>query len=248
MLLSHTFIYNYYAFGATIVSNTYSNGKGVITFVGDVTEIGGSAFANCNSLTSVTIPDSVTTIGDNAFEYCSSLTSVTIPDSVTTIGSLAFLSCDSLAEFKGKFADDNGRILVVDGILIASAPAGLTEYTIPDSVTTIGYGAFACCESLTSVTIPDSVTTIGFCAFQACTSLTSITIPESVTSIGAYAFQTCTNLTSVYCKAIAPPVLEGDIFRFCKGYVIFVPAESVEAYKSASLWSKYASSIVGYDF
>ena len=137
-------------FGATIVSNTYSDGKGIITFDGDVTMIGDDAFAertsltsvtipdsvtligngafsSCTSLTSVLIPDSVTTIGNYAFCYCTSLTSVTIGDSVTTIGNEAFLYCKSLTEFNGKFAEDNGRILVIDGSLVVFAPAGLTE-------------------------------------------------------------------------------------------------------------------------
>ena len=186
-------------FGASVISHTWDSaaGKGVITFNGNVTKIGDKAFSDCKSLTSVTIGDSVTTIGDYAFCCCSSLTSITIPDSVTTIGDYAFAICDSLVEFKGKFAEDNGRILVVDGTLVAFAPAGLTEYAIPDSVTTIGDYAFQDCSSLTSVTIGDSVTTIGDGAFAYCSSLISVTIPESVTTIGDGAFQSCSSFTSV---------------------------------------------------
>ena len=184
-------------FGVNIVSNTYVDGKGVIEFDGNVTTIGDSAFYNCSSLTSVTIPDSVTTIGYEAFAWCSSLTSVTIPDSVTSIGAAAFYVC----------------------------------------------------SSLTSVTTPDSVTTIGGGAFQNCSSLTSVNIPDSVTTIGKGAFRSCCDLTSVYCRAVTPPARGSYMFYGnASGRKIYVPMESVEAYKSASYWSEYADDIVGYNF
>ncbi len=84
------------SFGATILSNTYKDGIGIIEFNAPITRIGDSAFCRCSRLTSVTIGDSVTTIGDRAFMNCSSLTSVTIPDSVTTIGMEAFAWCYNL--------------------------------------------------------------------------------------------------------------------------------------------------------
>ena len=73
----------------------------------------------------------------------------------------------------------------------------MTSITIPDSVTSIGSGAFSGCTGLTSITIPDSVTSIGSSAFSGCTGFTSITIPNSVTSIGSSAFSGCKGLTSV---------------------------------------------------
>ena len=290
-----------------------------VTIPDSVTSIGEGAFWSCDSLTSVTIGDSVTTIGESAFRGCSSLTSVTIPDSVTSIGDEAFAYCSSLTEFKGTLASEDGRCLIVDGILNSFAPGGLTEYTIPDSVTSIGDEAFAYCSSLTSVTIGNSVTEIGDYAFYSCASLTSVIIGDSVTSIGDYAFAYCTSLTSVtigdsvtmirdyafygctsltsvtigdsvtmirdyafygctsltsviigdsvtmirkyafrdcdsltsvYCKATTPPsfgeyaVFDSIVF----GRKIYVPTESVNAYRSAYGWSQYASYIVGYDF
>ena len=126
-----------------------------------------------------------------------------------------------------------------------------------DAVTTIGDSAFRNCDSLTSVTIPDSVTTIGESAFAGCYSLTSVTIPDSVTEIGYEAFYYCLRLTSVYCKATTPPT--GIVnynnyvgyywwaFDFnASGRKIYVPMESVEAYKS--YWSEYADAIEGYNF
>ena len=71
------------------------------------------------------------------------------------------------------------------------------NYTIPNSVTTIGEGAFKGCHFLTSIKIPNSVTTIGEGAFNGCYSLTSINIPNSVTTIGKLAFNGCYSLTSI---------------------------------------------------
>jgi len=139
-----------------------------------ITRIGGQAFLNRNSLTSVTIPDSVISIGDRAFYNCNSLTSVTIPDSVTSIGNHAFYNCKSL-----------------------------TSVTIPDGVTRIGSSTFNGCNNLISVTIPNSVTSIGDYAFYDCKSLTSVTIPDSVTSIERYAFCYCTALEKIYFNATA---------------------------------------------
>ena len=146
-----------------------------------------------------------------------SLTEVTAEmlDGITKIRSYAFSNCTSL-----------------------------TSVTIPNSVTSIGDSAFRNCSSLTSITIPNNVTSIRDSAFSQCTSLTSVTIPNSVTSIGNEAFRYNGNLESVTVKATTPPTLDfGVFFNGSSNLVIYVPAESVDAYKSASGWSYYANQI-----
>ena len=145
----------------------------------------------------------VTSIWDYAFYGCTSLTSITIPKRITSIGFGAFYGCTSLTAIEVDPANPSYSSL--DGVLfnktrteLIQFPGGKTgAYTIPNSVTSIGYMAFYGCTSLTSITIPNSVTSIGGCAFYGCTSLTSVTIPNSVTSIGDYAFYGCTSLTSI---------------------------------------------------
>ena len=74
--------------------------------------------------------------------------------------------------------------------------------------------------------------------------MTSVTIPNSVTNIGGGAFENCTGLTSVICQAITPPTLgQNAWFGLGKTIPIYVPAESVDAYKAATNWSTYADRI-----
>lgn len=116
----------------------------------------------------------------------------------------------------------------------------LTAATIGDNVVTIRPNAFNSCSGLTSIDIPDSVTTIDYTAFSNCTSLQSVTIGAGITYIGSSAFYNCTGLTSFNCEATTPPQIGSEILRntTCP---IYVPAESVETYRTA--WSDYASRI-----
>ena len=166
------------------------------------------------TVVSVEIGNCVTSIGDSAFQYCSSLTRIEIPDSVTSIGNYTFGFCSNLASIN-----------------------------IPSGVTSIGNGTFYGCGSLTGITIPNSVTSIGYYAFQYCSSLTRIEIPSGVTSISNDAFYGCEGLSSVTCLATTPPQLVEGTFNDTNNCPILVPLQSVEAYKSASGWSTYASRI-----
>ena len=197
-----------------------------------VTSIISVAFAECSSLTSITIPDSVTAIGDCAFLLCNSLTSVTIPSSVTSIGNQAFSFSDSLANISvdsnnAYYKSIDGNLYTKDGKTLVQYAVSKTDskFSIPNNVTNICASAFANCISLTSITIPDSVTTIGHDAFTNCISLTSITIPDSVTRIDNAAFFGCSNLTSITIPDSVTRI-DGNAFFGCSNLTIYCEAES----------------------
>lgn len=238
------------AFNANVVSNAYSNGEGLVVFDATLTSvgeqafyenvdltsitlpeslevIGGFAFASCGYLTSVNIPQRVRRIETMAFAYCNKLQELIIPESVQEIQESAFCGCSGLKRIAGKFASVDERCLIMNDVLVQFAPNGMQKYVVPEGVVAIEHDAFY--ESF---------------------SLREVTIPSSVKRIGDYAFYYCESLKSVYCKSTTPPRLgaavfdnfdgEGDTPIGCN---IYVPAESVEAYKSASDWSRYAKYI-----
>lgn len=246
-----------YTFGSyvRVSSHTFDaeTGKGVITFNGNVTKIPERAFTSYN-LKSINIPESVTTIEEGAFD-----------------------GAYNIETFNGKFAEDEGRILVSNGTLLAFAGGcGATEYTIPDGITTLGKDSFYNCDALKQITIgrdvttingaindcsglndviiPDNVTTLAYWAFGACNHLKSVTIGSGVTSVGRHAFAYCTELADVYIKAITPPTAISDYYGWnafdfdAYNLKIYVPAESVDAYRRAEYWRNYDYAIVGYDF
>lgn len=182
----------------------------------NVVKVGSRAFFNCESLTSITLPEGLTLISDNAFEDCHNLASVSLPSTLTEIGRYGFGWCYAL-----------------------------TSIDLPTSVTTLGYGAFFNCYNLTSVTLHEGLTMIGNEAFAACYSLPSIMFPESLESIGYRALQDSSALKSVYFLSATPPAItDGDDLSGLNNDVkIYVPAESVDVYKS---WTEaYKDNIVG---
>ncbi|MCH5316760.1 MAG: leucine-rich repeat protein [Eubacterium sp.] len=172
------------------------------------------AFANCLSLSTVTIPNGITSIWLEAFYGCTNLKKVTIPNSVIRMGKRVFYNCTALTTVT---IPNNLNSINDETFYNCSA---LTNITIPDSVTSIGIAAFSGCSNLKSITLPNSVTdlkesvffdctslksivlsnnikSIPGSTFTACSALTDITIPDSVTRIGNWAFAWCPSLKSI---------------------------------------------------
>ena len=206
------------------------------TFV-DETKVSPFAFAQCNDITSITIPDNITSIGNAAFAGSSGLTSITIPDNITSISAYAFSNCVSLV----KVNLPSELTHFEDGVF--GYCTSLTSITIPNGITQIPYYAFQHCESLTNIIIPDNIITIIDTAFLECKRLLTLTIGSGITSIGGGAFYNCSGLTNITILATTPPTLGSQSFDNTNNCPIYVPSESVEAYKSATTWSTYASRI-----
>ena len=202
--------------------------------------IGNYAFSACYDLQSVTIPNSVTSIETAAFSACYGLQSVTIPNSVTSIGSSAFNACYALQSV----TIPNNMTSI--GSMTFSDCHALQNITIPNSVTSIGSSAFNACYALQSVTIPNNMTSIGSMTFSGCRSLQSVTIPNSVTSIETAAFNNCYAISKYHIMAPIPPTLSSpNAFNgISTDTVFYVPASSLEAYKTANNWSTYADRMV----
>ena len=199
-------------------------------------------------VTDLVIPSNTLELKDNVFYGCNSITSVKLGNRIASVGSNALNNCRNLSSFSGKFASEDGRCLIIDGVLKICAPMGLTSYSIPDSVTEIGKGAFYSCSELINVEIHDGVSKIDYEAFYGCYKLETVTIGSGITEIGYMAFYGSSVLVNVYCKALNPPTLKEDYAfkNYIYGRKIYVPEESVSLYKSR--WYKYSSDIVGYDF
>ncbi len=228
-----------------------------ITLPESVTEILQSAFYYCTSLKEITIPDNVTTLGTYAFCGCSSLVKAVVGDGLTILDQQVFDRCDNLKDVT------LGKNITSIGKWAFEYDYALENITLPESVTEILQSAFYYCTSLKEITIPDNVTTMGTYIFEGCSALEKAVIGNSVTtidretfcfcyglkeviigkgvtSLGDYAFYDNTSLNSFVSLNPTPPTCATQVFYDIPSTCpLYVPAEAVGDYSSASTWKNF---------
>lgn len=165
-----------------------------ITLPQGLTQIGTRTFSNCLSLSSIQLPPTILAIGDFAFYFCRSLSEISLPQMLNTVGAYAFADCTSLrkmvfppsvqqiAPYTCYACSALEQVAFGDVVSIgafAFSATGLTNVTLPDTLTIIGDNAFYQ-SGLTEIALPPHVTSVGQEAFAACAALCEVQIPSTV--------------------------------------------------------------------
>ncbi len=232
-----------------------------VTIPGSVKVTGNQSFYQCLELSDVTIEEGVEEISGYTFGYCSSLGDVVLPSTVKTIGTYAF-------GYSGLTSIELSESLTDIGVS-AFYDTFLSEVELPDAVEKVGIFAFGynnylksfkagkglrkldtnaiyMCPELETVELNEGLESIGVTAIAFCENLKTIEIPSTVTSIGMNAFNYDKGLETIVNKATVPQALSFDLFVVSdfNGYEtvkLIVPEESVDAYKEANIWKKFAT-------
>lgn len=210
-----------------------------ISFGVGVTNIGKHAFFSCTAVTSLKLPGNLRSLGSMAFGGCN-MRSISLPASVESVGTTPFIGCDQLSligvnSLNANFGSLDGVLYNRAMTVLIQCPAKIAgdAYSIPESVITIGGGAFFDCRSLARIAIPASVTRIEDRAFYSCNSLSSVTLPKAVKGIGNSTFFACTSLTNVVFGDRIERIGE-SAFEYCQQLArISLPDSVVEVGTSA---------------
>ncbi len=176
------------------------------------TEFADETFSGYYNLTNLKLPESLTSISYMMAAGCKNLESITIPESVEEIGQSAFEDCRSITS---------------------------VDFGENPALTMIGSWAFYNCHELANIDIPEGVTEIGKAAFYGCAYAQAAHLPASLQYIGDNGFALCSKLTEMTVDAVTPPEVENKTFyEVSTEAPIYVPDQSVSAYKSHPVWSR----------
>ncbi len=205
--------YGHQPFDAKVISNTYKNGYGIIKFDAPVTKINDHTFGNswAANMTELYLPDCIEYLGTGAIHH-TGLTTLHIPKNLKIVGSYG-LNNPNLESFTGSHISEDGRCVIIeDGFmpnygntqtpvknyLAAFAPAGITEYTLPNNVAILGWYAFASCSELPKITFNEGLKTImGDCFYESHLEC-EIIFPSTLENLDPYAFHSCSGIKGFY--------------------------------------------------
>lgn len=224
--------------------------SGRVILLNNIQQIGEFAF-DSSGIESIEIPDSVTTISERAFRSCSRLKSIIIPNTTQITGSQTFLYCRAIKSVSYSNTDgttynfENGVLTINSNTddpkwqnlnpLVLDLKFGIGITKIPD-------WAFEYCHNLKKVNITEGVTTLGEYCFYLADGIEEVTLPSTITEISDRAFRLASGIKTFKILATTPPTIQSTTFDDLV-QTFYVPAESVEAYKTATNWANYADKI-----
>lgn len=257
--------------GTVFTGNTDITSFEELKYFTNLKAIGYYSLQNCTSLAEITFPTSITKCDTGAFAGCTALKTIHV-DSIEQWLSIDFIVESGTPLYYGGtlYIDNNPLVELIVPNTITTIKQfafygckSITKVVLHDGVTSIGSSAFSSCSSLTSINIPNSVTTLGSNAFMnsgiesfVCPSsitvietnlcrytskLKIVDLPNTITQIKDRAFAN-TAAKEFICRAINPPALGAYVF-FEGIPTIYVPDESVDAYKSDENWGVWTSKI-----
>lgn len=207
-----------------IAEATFSDGK-----------LPSGAFQNLPLVEKVVLPNSITTVGESALAQMYKLTEVVMANNVTHIGEHAFTDCKLLSKIKV-----SSKLSEIDAYAFKGCNA-LASFDFVSSLTSIGTECFSGCSALTTVILPKGITKVVRNAFSSCKALKKVHLSANLTQLEFGAFGLCSSLGEVTVEAKTPPTIHPKSFNGVKlsNVVLYVPAESVEQYKTTNWWKQF---------
>lgn len=247
--------------GYTFYNDTSLKSIAFIMREGRVPNPRSNMFYGCTSLKYVSLPDATATLETSIFQNCTSLKTLIFPNGITTIPSYCCDGCSNLERFNiaknvtyigsNAFTSLYPKSLTIPNMTLSSSSFGsyfyfsLKELKLLNSSSTTTNLSADRCYTLRKLTLPTNITTFKADDFDYCYALETITIPETVTAFNTYNFRYTYSLKECHLLPTTPPTIGTNTFASVRKCVFYVPYSAdhsiLEAYKSATNWSKFAS-------
>lgn len=235
----------------------YNTGVSDLILPDSLNEISGNYnFYNCDSLTSIVIPDSVKSLPTYCFTNSSNLMSVQLPCKLSSMGSYCFQSCNLLSlsvpgtlytiPYSAFSSNSNlAQVELKEGIGMIESYAfsycsSLPQISFPSSLRRISTAAFQSNYALASVSFNEGLEEIDDAAFYNCSSLTHIVLPSSLQFCLGSPFQSCNNITRIDSYALIPPTVRANLPTYYASNIeLYVPLWSYQEYMTTPGWLEY---------